>query len=334
MPMRLSSLHPSTPLPAAWQRYLLAVAAFALGFLVRLGLTAWLPHERGIIIFVPAVVVTTFLAGSGPGILTAVLAALATTYLFVRTGATAAALVTDLVVFGTVIAVTNWLCISIRRLEVEIAERSRAEDALKGSVLREKLLVGELQHRTKNLFALIEALAIRSLNRERPFDEMKQSFLGRLAALGVANERLLAANMRGASLKELIESEMAPYQGRYTVEGEDALLDPKTAQDFSLALYELATNAVKYGALSAPEGRVTISVGVRSNGAPVLRFSWIESGGPPVSQPQRKGFGTLLLQATLGRGTIEYDPQGLRYTVSTRLDRSANMPGSPPPVGA
>lgn len=329
--LQLSSLHLPKPLRAGWQRYLLALVLFTLSFLIRLGLTQWMPHERGIIIFVPAVVVATFLAGSGPGILTASLSGIATTYLFVRTGATEAALVTDLVVFGTIIAITHWLCISVRKLEVEIVERHRAEDALKESVQRERLLVGELQHRTKNLFAVIEALALRSLDRGRPFDEVKQSFLGRLAALGAANERLLAGNMQGASLKELIESEMMPYRGRYTVEGEDALLDQKAAQNFSLALYELATNAAKYGALSTPEGKVTMSAEVARNSGSVLKFSWRESGGPIVRLPQHKGFGTSLLNATLGRGMIDYDPEGLRYTVSTRLTQPATLP--PPPAG-
>ena len=177
---------------------------------------------------------------------------------------------------------------------------------------RETLLRRELQHRTKNLFAVIQAVAVRSFSGHQSFESAREGFSGRIMALARAYERLHVSQSKGARLKELLEAELAPFAGRYSTEGADVLLDAKTVQNFSLALHELATNAVKYGAFSTPGGAVRIGWTENSH-SDRLKLTWKEAGGPPVSPPARSGFGTALLSATLGPARIEYPPDGLLY---------------------
>lgn len=191
-----------------------------------------------------------------------------------------------------------------RQLGISI-EKKLAEE-------RETLLRRELQHRTKNLFAVIQAVALRSFSGHQSLEAAREAFVGRVKALSRANEQLNESRTKGARLKELLDSELAPFAGRYSCDGADVLLDAKTVQNFSLALHELATNAAKYGAFSTPGGAVRI--GWKANGqSDRLKLTWQEAGGPPVSQPERSGFGTALLGATLGGARIEYAPDGLIY---------------------
>jgi two-component sensor histidine kinase len=177
---------------------------------------------------------------------------------------------------------------------------------------RETLLRREVQHRTKNLFAVIQAVARRSLSGHPGLESARDAFVGRIMALARADQQLNESESKGARLKELVECELAPFAGRYCAEGADVLLNAKTVQNFSLALHELATNAAKYGAFSTPGGAVHI--GWTANGlGDNLKLTWKEAGGPPVSPPARSGFGTALLSATLGSARIDYAPDGLVY---------------------
>ena len=191
-----------------------------------------------------------------------------------------------------------------RQLGVSI-EKKLAEE-------RETLLRRELQHRTKNLFAVIQAVALRSFSGHQNFEAARDAFVGRIMALARADRQLTDSAVKGARLKELVEHELAAFAGRYSAEGADVLLDPKTVQNFSMALHELATNAAKYGAFSTPGGAVRIAW--TANGrSDRLKLTWKEAGGPPVVPPKRSGFGTALLNATLGHARIEYAPDGLIY---------------------
>ncbi len=177
---------------------------------------------------------------------------------------------------------------------------------------RETLLRRELQHRTKNLFAVIQAVAERSFAGHESFESAREAFVGRIMAMARADQQLNESELKGARLKELVECELAPFAGRYSAEGADVLLDAKSVQNFSLALHELATNAAKYGAFSTPGGAVRIGWAAHGR-RDRLKLTWKEAGGPPVSPPARKGFGTALLTATLGSARIEYAPDGLIY---------------------
>ena len=195
----------------------------------------------------------------------------------------------------------------------DITERKQVEE-------REKLLVGELEHRTKNLFAVVHALAHRSLRGNDALDEAREAFLGRMQALMRADQRLTNSAWKGTSLSDIVCSELEAFAGRFKLHGAEIELSPQAAQNFALAVHELATNASKYGALSTAEGKVTIEWSVHANGeGKALKFHWQEHGGPPVSMPKKDGFGAALLKATVGEGRIEFASKGLNYEVDMPL---------------
>jgi two-component sensor histidine kinase len=201
-----------------------------------------------------------------------------------------------------------------RQLALSI-DRKRAEET-------EKMLVAELQHRTKNLFAVIQALAHSSLRGNEILDEARQAFNKRLTVLARAHDRLVNAAWKGISLSDLVHLELEAFPGRVRIDGPDVVLVAQAAQNFALALHELSTNAAKYGAFSKPEGHVSVSwTIVRGTGAGILKFRWQETGGPAVTQPERSGFGTSLLKMTLGDARIEYASDGLIYEVELPMDQ-------------
>jgi two-component sensor histidine kinase len=133
---------------------------------------------------------------------------------------------------------------------------------------------------------------------------------------------LTAADWRGASLRDLVAAELAPYEGRVTVGGPEVMLPPNAALSLALALHELATNALKYGALSVPEGRVEVRWSLEGGR---LQLAWREGGGPLVAPPARRGFGSLLVERSVahnlgGTARLEFRPEGLAYEVELPLE--------------
>jgi two-component sensor histidine kinase len=144
--------------------------------------------------------------------------------------------------------------------------------------------------------------------------------------LARANRQLTQSNWRGVALREIVRLEMEPFGGRATTEGDDVMLGPKQAQNFSLALHELATNASKYGALSNRSGNVGVSWKIRTNGGTsMLKFCWHERGGPAVSKPAQLGFGTALLNATFPGIKLRFAPEGLVCEIDLPLDDEPNV---------
>ena len=182
------------------------------------------------------------------------------------------------------------------------------------------LLIAELQHRAKNVFTVIEALARCILNGDRPLVEAREAFIDRLEALARADQQFFDAAGKGTSLNDLVCSELRPFAERIKVEGADVILNPRAAQNFALVLHELASNASKYGALSCSAGAVSVGWVVSNNPAGrTLTFRWQERGGPPVSLPKRMGFGTSLLKAVLDQGRLEYAIEGFAYEADVPL---------------
>jgi PAS domain S-box-containing protein len=177
-------------------------------------------------------------------------------------------------------------------------------------------LMAEIDHRVKNVLATVQALAVQTARRTSSMEGFLQAFSGRLKSMGSANELLTAARWRGAAIDHLAAAELgglAPGQTR--LEGPDLFLTPRAANALSLAFHELATNALKYGALSVETGQVLVSWRATPNGGFIL--DWTESGGPVASQPLRTGFGTTLLSQVTGRelnGTtsLEFPSTGAR----------------------
>ncbi|MCL4768688.1 MAG: sensor histidine kinase [Hyphomicrobiaceae bacterium] len=197
------------------------------------------------------------------------------------------------------------------------AERQRSEE-------RRHLLLRELQHRTNNLLAVISSITRRTLLDGRTMCEARDALLGRLQALANASDTLAAAHWQGADISLVIENEMRAFAGRYTAQGPALLLSAQAAQNISLVIHELATNASKHGALSESDGNVAIEWRVEGEpGDPRMVIEWKERGGPPAVPPARKGFGYTLLQTVLSEAdskpTIRFEPEGFFYGAAVRL---------------
>ncbi len=169
----------------------------------------------------------------------------------------------------------------------DITERKQAEE-------REKMLARELDHRAKNLLALVQATV--QLTRADTVEDFRTAIGGRLRALSNAHTLLAQSRWTGASLHSLVTEELAPYNikgiSRARIDGSELVLEPKSAQAIAMVLHELTTNAVKYGALSVPSGRLRVEW---SRGETQLVIRWSEADDPPVKPPSRQGFGTRVV---------------------------------------
>jgi PAS domain S-box-containing protein len=171
----------------------------------------------------------------------------------------------------------------------DITDRKKAEE-------QRDLLVRELYHRVNNTLATVQAIASLTFDKS----DARERFAGRLKALSSAHSILARENWDGASLSKMIHLSLAPYRSsqedRFTVDGPDLRFDAKAVLAVSMALHELCTNAAKYGALSQPDGRVSVRWDTTADR---FRLSWEETGGPPVTPPARRGFGSAMIEQVL-----------------------------------
>ena len=195
-------------------------------------------------------------------------------------------------------------------VDVDITSRKAAEERL-------MLLAREVDHRAKNMLAVVQAMV--RLTRADTVEELVKALEGRIGALARAHNLLAGARWEGAEIQRLVGEELAPYRiddgGRIDLSGPAMSLAPTAAQSLAMALHELATNAAKYGALSTPGGRVAITWQY-DDAAGLLVLYWRETGGPPVRQPARRGFGMGVIERTIGQqigGEARFDwrPDGL-----------------------
>lgn len=164
---------------------------------------------------------------------------------------------------------------------------------------RRDFLRDELAHRLKNTLAMVQSIAARTFGECRGMD----AFLARIHALGEAHDVLLHQSWNAVPIRQMIGTLLAPHGDRFDPDGPDVQLGPRTTVALSLVLHELATNAVKYGVLSGPAGRVALHWQLKGD---ELLIHWRESGGPPVSPPAQVGFGTRLIDMGLsGTGHVE-----------------------------
>jgi PAS domain S-box-containing protein len=202
---------------------------------------------------------------------------------------------------------------------------------------RRLTLMAELDHRVKNVLASVQALAAQTAKRTTSLDTFLHTFSGRLKAMASANELLTAARWRGASIEHLASAELgslAPKQTRWS--GPELFLTPRAANALSLALHELAANALKFGALSVDSGRVDLRWSRQADGG--IELVWTETGGPPVSAPEHQGFGSTLLGQVTGRelngGTrVDFRPVGVQARLwagsEAVVDRPETVPDAP-----
>lgn len=205
----------------------------------------------------------------------------------------------------------------------DITERRTAEEA-------QRFLLRELNHRVKNTLATVQALASQTVRHASDPRQFLDAFSQRLRALGVAHGLLSEHEWRGIGIRELARQELKPFDEtdtpRISIAGPDALLSPDQTLGLALVLHELASNALKFGALSVPQGKVTLSWSVRSDkGEKRLVLKWRENGGPKVSPPEHHGFGSILIRRSLAKVISsevrhEYLPAGVRAEISMPLD--------------
>ena len=181
-----------------------------------------------------------------------------------------------------------------------------------------QLMNAELEHRVKNTLAVVGAIASQTLGGNSA-DTAFEAFQNRLRALGRAHDILISASRPTAAIRAVVENALAPHRtgaGRISVSGSHIIVGSKQALSLSLAIHELATNAIKYGALSNDRGRIDISWRKKPGGdTPLFHFMWRERDGPPVTKPIKKGFGSELIEGGLAwdfgaRVDVSYEPAG------------------------
>ena len=198
----------------------------------------------------------------------------------------------------------------------------------KAAEARIKYLMGEVAHRSKNMLSIVQAIARLTAKNSDPEDFMRQ-LSERLNALSVNQAVLVEDEWTTMTMSRLAQSQMAPYSSglkdRLNMSGPDIQLDEKAVQAIGMALHELATNALKYGALSNTVG--TVDITWTTDGPPEMGFviEWTESGGPAVAPPARKGFGDVVIRQMASRsvsGTVnlDYDPAGVRWRLEAPLE--------------
>jgi PAS domain S-box-containing protein len=201
----------------------------------------------------------------------------------------------------------------------DITDRKRWEEHI-------QLLMREVTHRSKNLLAVIQAMARQTKLASRDVNDFEVRFSGRLQALSAAHDLLVQRDWRGASMSEVVKSQLGHYldqqSGQIELHGPSLIVTPEAAQNIGLAVHELSTNAAKYGALSVPEGRVKVQWehGEASDGGR-LQLSWVERGGPEVIKPTRRGFGQVVTEqltarALQGNANLNFERSGVCWTLN------------------
>jgi two-component sensor histidine kinase len=204
-------------------------------------------------------------------------------------------------------------------LSADVAVRKNAE-------ARQALLVRELQHRTKNLLAVMQSIVNNTLARSRDPASARDIIGGRLQALARAQDFVVSGAGEGVAIRTVVAAELAPFLSRLTIDGAPVVVGNTFGQKLALVLHELATNAAKYGSLSKPNGRVLVSWKVdqpEGGGEPRLQFSWAERGGPSVKPPVEEGFGMQLISALLkGASRVSFEQGGLEFEVDVPLSQA------------
>ena len=211
------------------------------------------------------------------------------------------------------------------RKPVAIAGASRDLSERKEAERLQQLLIDELNHRIKNTLATLQAIAAQTLRAARDLPAAREALERRIVSMAGAHDLLTSRTWTGANLGEIVRRAVSAFaSAQVTIAGAALDVPPRHTLALSLALHELATNATKYGALSRPEGRVTVRWQVRSTGrGGMLTLDWVESGGPAVTRPTRNGFGTQLIDGLVrdlgGETILDYATAGVHCRITATL---------------
>jgi two-component sensor histidine kinase len=300
--------------PRSLSALVFAIACVAIATVVRLGLGFISPDSAVFALFCASTLVAALVGGAAAGIFASVLAGVVAYCLFVPPGFMLEQLV-SLALYVTSSVIIIWAAESYRRLMARLREERNTR----------QLLSRELAHRIKNMLASVQAIICQSL-RDQP--DVLDKISARLAALGATNDLLIKSEWYGASLRDILTAEMAPYgTSRYVPNGPPVDCPASFALLLALVFHELATNAAKYGALSVAGGYVAVTWTSRDG---KLDLEWQERGGPKPAPPERTGFGTQLLRSGAKQFhwvvDVNYEPTGLRCRVLMTLPASGPRP--------
>jgi two-component sensor histidine kinase len=204
-------------------------------------------------------------------------------------------------------------------LSAEVSVRRRHQEHV-------NFVMHELSHRSKNLLSIVQSMANQVARQTNSLDDFYAGFTRRLCAFSETHDLLVKGDWHGADIRDLVRTQLAPFHNlgdnSVLIEGPELKLNPKAAEQIGLAVHELGTNAVKHGALSKPTGVVKIWWEHETSGRPkpLLRIIWKEIGGPPVEQPQRQGFGDVVLTKLVpmslqGTASLEFEPEGVKWVL-------------------
>jgi len=213
---------------------------------------------------------------------------------------------------------------SVRGFLIDVSARKRAEEM-------QQLLLHELDHRVKNTLSTVQAVAEMTLRTCGSLETFGETFRGRLAALARMHATIWRTKGGSVPLRELVEVSLAPFGRRgerAVIDGDEVPIPVQSAGAVGLVLHELATNAVKHGALSVPSGRVEVTWRLEGDS---LRLEWRESGGPPVVAPARRGFGSVLIEQAIpyelrGSTSLDFTPLGVRCAIAFPLPAPPSRP--------
>jgi two-component sensor histidine kinase/CHASE3 domain sensor protein len=226
--------------------------------------------------------------------------------------------------------------VALGRTIDELRERTQA---LSETEMRQNLLIRELHHRIRNMLATVQAIADATVRTASSVEAFREGFSARLSALGRTHGLITEQAWGRVALRDLIDRELLSFSGerrsQARLDGPDILVPSEIALGLGMAFHELMANAVKFGALSVPEGYVTVTWSTEAEAdADILHLTWIESGGPMVETPKRFGFGTRLLKRVLGcqlngQVRIDYFAEGVHVTFKAVLPRDPILGSGP-----
>jgi PAS domain S-box-containing protein len=203
---------------------------------------------------------------------------------------------------------------------IDITERKQIEQ-------HRDLLTNELSHRVKNMLTTVQAISDQTLRESSTMSEARSKLSTRLVAMSRAQDILMGKGLAGVEIESIIKTAIEPHAGeggRFRLQGPQIAVSPRSALSFSLALHELATNAAKYGALSAPDGRIEITWRIAPGAENSFELTWAETGGPTVAEPTRRGFGSRMIESVLTAelgttASVRYAATGVVWRIAAPL---------------
>ena len=303
--------------PGSSEAYAIAIALVMIASGIRWGLGFLGDDVFVFAAYYPAVLFATYIGGAGAGIFAAVLGTAIAWWAFIPPRFAffplTPGLETKVLAFLFACALIVWGADRYRKLTKRLEDEEKFRE----------LAIEELAHRLKNKLATIQSIVSLRL-REHP--QTKDEILSSLGALSATDDLVMATQGQGARLRDILSAELGPYKlSQISMEGPSLLLPPKLALTMALLVHELATNAAKYGALSSSSGRISICWSLADAR---LNLDWRETGGPPVSPPVRRGFGTRLFLRALepfsGNVDATFASTGLICKMSVVLPESAS----------